>query len=143
VYVNIRSHRVATITPELTDILIKHLSSTQPDSMSTFILHGVHGKACIPNPGSCFNQRDSHSVVEIIGATRQESEKMEAYSWADAVSKELQETNLLMRGEYPALTDPSRLNSRDWYGETYDKLIKLKKRVDGGDFFQFAVPSLA
>jgi len=109
--------------------------------MASIVIHRTHGQACIPNRDSCYAQRQPHVLIEFIGATFNISEKDVLYSWVDNAHDDLKESGLANKGTYVALLGPGVPNEA-WYGENWEKLKAMKQKMDEGNTFEFALPSL-
>lgn len=106
-----------------------------------FIIHIVHGKATKPTSNSCFGMREPHIWVGIHGQTLEESNKHEAYAWSDAVVANLKQNSLMMRGGYVAQMGPKE-PVEDCFGDNWERLKELMKKLDQDSVFRYAVPSL-
>ena len=106
-----------------------------------FIIHIVHGKATKPTSDSCFGMREPHIWVGIQGQTLEESNKNEAYAWSDEVVVDLKRNGLLMKGGYVAQMGGNE-PFEDCFGDNWEKLKGLKKKLDQDSVFRNTVPSL-
>jgi hypothetical protein len=136
----LKCHAVPKLSPEVIDILVKNSLLSPIDSLASIIIHITHGKACLPNPDSCFVQRQPHASIEIVGASFEESEKDVMFSWADSVSNDLKDGGLVNEGQYAVFAAPGSQNEA-WFGENWEKLKALKKKLDKDNIFQFATAS--
>ena len=111
-------------------------------SKAMFIIHIFHGQGAKSNLQSCFGMREPHIWVGIHGQTLQESNKKDAYAWADEVVLDLRKNGLMMNGGYVALmgtTEPVEA----CFGDNWDRLKELKRKLDQTSMFRYAVPSLS
>jgi Berberine and berberine like len=106
-----------------------------------FIIHIVHGQATITATNSCFGMREPHIWVGIHGQTMDENNKLEAYAWSDEVLGNLREAGLMMKGGYVGLMGGNE-PAKECFGDNWDRLKELKKRLDTKSVFRHNVPSL-
>ncbi|KAE9379099.1 FAD-binding domain-containing protein [Stipitochalara longipes BDJ] len=142
IYTNIRTAYVKALSEPFIDLLLKHVDKIPAGTKAMFIVHVVHGQATKAAPISCFGMRKPHLWVGIHGQTLDEDNKQEASTWADEVVKDLKAGGLLMKGGYVALMGGDE-PVQDCFGDNWDRLKELKKKLDPNPFFQHTVPSLA
>lgn len=82
VYMSVRSaYLPLRLTEPLIDVVLKYVEnvSSSPYSKSAILLHSCHGLGAKPNPNSCFQKREPHIMIEIIGASISKEEKDNDY----------------------------------------------------------------
>lgn len=107
-----------------------------------FIIHLFHGEGAKPNLKSCFGMREPHVWLGIHGQTMEESNRQDAYAWSDEVVEDLKRIGLMMKGGYVALMGQD-LSVEGCFGDNWERLMGLKRKLDGKHVFQHTVPPIA
>ncbi len=141
IYTNIRTAYVKDLSEPLVDLLLKHVGKIPVGTKAMFIIHNVHGQAGKPVANSCFGMREPHIWVGIHGQTLDENSKHEAYAWADEVVEDLKENGLMMKGGYVAQMGDNE-PVEECFGENWESLKILKRKLDHKSAFRYTVPPL-
>jgi hypothetical protein len=141
IYTNIRTAYIEAFSEPFIDLLVKHIENTPEGSKAMFIVHVIHGQAAKPDSRSCFGMRKPHIWLGIHGQSLQESNKNEAYAWADGVVLDLSSSNMMMKGGYVAQMGRNE-PVEDCFGNNWERLKQLKNKMDGRPVFRYAIPSI-
>lgn len=142
IYTNIRTAYAKDLSEPLIDLLLEHAEKIPEGTKAMFIIHLFHGQGAKPNLQSCFGMRAPHIWLGIHGQTMEETNKQEAYAWSDEVVENLKKNGLVMKGGYVALMG-KELPVNDSFGDNWDRLKELKRKLDGRHIFRYTVPFIA
>ena len=141
IYTNIRTAYVKELSDPFIDLLLKHIEKIPIGSKAMFIIHVIHGQATKPVSNSCFGIRETHIWVGIHGQTLDESNSHEAYAWSNGVVEDLKADGLMMNGGYVGLMGGNEPVDQ-CFGDNWEKLKDLKKKLDPKLDFKHTVPPL-
>jgi hypothetical protein len=133
----IRSSTMAprSLTPEVARIFREQMQSAPSDQSFAIWMHTGGKMSAVSPTATAYPHRDANFVFELksIWATREETRAN--VEWAYRFGEALQPH---ATGAYVNYIDPLL---QDWqeryYGINYPRLLKIKKRVDPGRFFDF------
>jgi hypothetical protein len=141
IYTNIRTAYVKDLSERFINLLLNHVGKIPAGTRAMFIIHIVHGQGTKPVANSCFGVREPHIWVGIHGQTLEESNKYEAYAWADNVVDDLKRSRLVMKGGYVALLGGDE-QVEECFGDNWERLKELKRKLDQKSVFRHTVPPL-
>jgi hypothetical protein len=141
IYTNIRTAYVKDLSGPFIDLLLKHIEKIPIGTKAMFIIHVVHGRATRPVSDSCFGMRQPHIWVGIHGQTLEKSNSHEAYAWSNAVVEDLIAAGLMMDGGYVGLMGGNEPID-GCFGDNWERLKDLKRKLDPKLEFKHTVPSL-
>jgi Berberine and berberine like len=120
--------------------LIKYINLIPGIRQYTIISHVGHGKLTRPNSSSCFATRQPHILFH-INAIDEVEHMTGAKGWVEGLVSELKATGEVMKPVYVNFMGEDEQTDVA-YGENWERLRKLKQRVDSTNFFQFAQPKI-
>lgn len=131
------------ITPEVVEVMAKHIGLMPNDPSAGFVIHACRGKSCEPPfPDSVWSYRESHLLVEILGMASAEDDIQANRTWAENFRIDLVKTDGALEGSYVSLTPPKFLDLQKTFGENLTELKKLKEEYDPNRVFKHAIPPL-
>lgn len=134
---------LSEITPEVVDIMVKHIGLMPDDPSAALAIHSIRGKSCeSPFPESVWNHREPHLLVEILGLSSTEEGTAISQAWAENFRNDLVKAGAALEGTYVSLTPPKYLNLEKIYGDKLKELRELKEEYDPKRIFRHAVPPL-
>lgn len=91
-----------------------------------------------------FETRCDHYWLEVIAVSREPSSAAKADEWALALKQDLQENDPgnILDSAYIGFLDNDELGLKKVYGNKYDILLSIKKKLDPKNVFRNSVPKL-
>ena len=126
-------------SPQVIDTYVKHVESMVDGTGILF--HEL--RACSPSagtpdqfPGSIFNQRQPHILIEILPMGNSPEDAVPRNKWAAACRDGLAQTDAALKWNYPSLMAPEHSSPEKFWGETATELKQLKKELDPTGVFK-------
>jgi hypothetical protein len=140
--VHTRSVSISRFTRTSASILYRYGSAIPPGRSYNVSAYICHGNITKPNPGACFanTMRKPHILLHINASTDDEH-MHEAREWPEGIVRELKEAGEVLGGGYVNFMGLEEGTS-ECFGDNWDKMKALKKKVDGGNLFKFAQPMI-
>ncbi|GKU22902.1 unnamed protein product [Fusarium langsethiae] len=96
----------------------------------------LHGKAAQPNALSAFGTRQAHIMFHINAVIEEAGHQDIAIAWADHLVEGVESTGDSIGSTYVSFME-SEKDPRGCYGENWDRLKAVKRKVDPNDVFRF------
>lgn len=141
VYGRARTLNFRQLTARTTKILAKHNALIPgPGSLFTILPLRNLGRG----EESVFETRCDHYWLEVIAVSREPSSAAKADEWALALKQDLQENDPgnILDSAYIGFLDNDELGLKKVYGNKYDILLSIKKKLDPKNVFRNSVPKL-
>ncbi|KAM0540821.1 hypothetical protein ACHAPJ_013491 [Fusarium lateritium] len=127
------------LTSTTAKVLAKYSAQTQGPGMlvSAQLTRGADGFK-----PSVFQPRETHYWLEIVGVSSDPEVEQEAAQWAANLKKELvksEPTNIL-DSQYIGFTHDDEVDLKHVYGDRYEELVSLKRRLDPNNIYRNSVP---
>jgi hypothetical protein len=138
----VKAPYVEKLSTAVIEAIIEYGEKMPDDPACMINLHSCHGRGAQPDSSACFSKRGAHMIVEIIGATVKEANMKAAHAWAAEMGLALKRNGVALEGGYVNLMGIEDPVER-CFGNCWDSLKALKRKLDNENIFAHAVPSLA
>ncbi|KAH8773482.1 hypothetical protein F5883DRAFT_661263 [Diaporthe sp. PMI_573] len=141
---------VSGLEPTLGEIFARHLP---PQPLAAVVVHYNHELAVRSGTddgvGTIFGRRQQHSILGFHGGTSVDTFSTpdalsQATDWVNVLKKRISSSGVLLSHSFPRFSPQNEVEPVIFLGpKAADRLARLKRRVDGGDFFGKSYPRLS
>lgn len=138
-----RTVSVKRFTPEIAEVIGRHLEIMPTFPGMGMSVHSLHGESAKSREGTCFAAREPHEMIEIISVVTEEKNAESAQSWGKSLHTELNACGEAMKASYVSLMREGSTSLGAVYGEHWKGLLQLKSKHDPLGTFSLAYPRIS
>jgi hypothetical protein len=126
---------------EIRALLVKYTKQLPANPSTLWFEHRIHGAACKPSLPSCFGYREPHIMIEVLGTSATKEAANLSAHWQRSFHEEGRRLPQVFKGGYVPLTS-SEIPMKACYPNHWDRLQKLKAKVDPDNVFRYSITGL-